>query len=339
MKKHPILVIVLNCIAIVVLCALLFGAIVLHQNGQLGQLFSGVISFGLSDDFFAADDSYQVGNGSLSAQEITDLDLNWATGTVNLQVGEGEEIILSETASRDLEEKEQMRWKAENGKLTIRYCRRDGLRWFSFGKKTVEKDLTLTIPATLAEKLEDVKVSTASGELSVKDVKVNHLRVDMASGKVSLYRIVADSISVNSASGSLYGEALVTEDMDLDSASGKKTLVDCVVSGCLRIDSASGNCSFSGTLNELDYDSASGDLDLTLTAAAKILDIDSASANVTIRLPSDLPGFSVDMDSASGDLEIDFPVTYQSKHKAVYGDGSMQVEIDSASGDVRFKMN
>lgn len=88
--KHPVLVIVLNSIAIVVLCSLLVGAIVLHQNGGLNELFSGVLFFDFSDHFFATDDSYRVGDGSVNAGEVTDIDLSWMAGSVQVKVGEGD---------------------------------------------------------------------------------------------------------------------------------------------------------------------------------------------------------------------------------------------------------
>jgi hypothetical protein len=37
-------------------------------------------------------------------------------------------------------------------------------------------------------------------------------------------------------------------------------------------------------------------------------------------------------------LEFDFAVKFRDPGYAIYGDGSMKVEVDSASGDARFKL-
>lgn len=339
--KHPILVIVLNCIAIVVLCSLLMGAFVLHQNGGLDRLFSGEFSigFGSDDSFFASDDSYRKGSGSISADGISDIDLSWASGSVRIAVGEGDQITFAETSSQELEEEDEMRWKVENGALKIRFSRRRGWSFISFGVTTPQKTLTLTIPASLAQKLGIVNLTTASAELNVSGLTAKKLTATVASGNAKLQGITADVITLTSASGSLRGEDLVAGEMNLDSASGGKVFENCTVSGTLDCDNASGDFFFSGSVNVLNSDSASGDIELNLTAPARLLEFDSASGDITVTVPSDLPGLSVEMDAASGDLKFDFDVNYHGKYEATYGDGSMKVEVDSASGDVRFKMN
>lgn len=339
--KHPILVIVLNCIAIVVLCGLLVGAFAIHQNGGLDGLFSNgfTIGFNGGDTFYATDDSYQKGSGGVSADGITDLDLSWASGSVEIKVGEGDQITFTEESAKSLDEEDEMRWKVENGALKIRFCKSRGWSFISFGATTPQKTLTLTIPASLAEQMGRVDLTTVSASLTVSGLKTQKLTATVASGNAELQGITADVITLSSASGSLRGEDLVAGEMNLDSASGNKVFENCTVSGTLDCDNASGDFLFSGSVNVLNSDSASGDIELNLTAPARLLEFDSASGDITVTVPSDLPGLSVEVDSASGDLDFDFDVNYHGKYEATYGDGSMKVEVDSASGNVRFKMN
>lgn len=339
--KHPILVIVLNCIAIVVLCSLLSGAILLHQTGRLAGFIGDVVSLNinLDDGVLVTDDSYNKGATALSAADIDSVDLGWSAGSVTVQVGEDDQIYVAETSSATLDDNDVMRWKVENGTLKVRYGKREGFLIFSFGFDDPEKHLTLTVPPELAQKLKSVEMTVASADVTVSEITAENLTVTSASGDVKLSDLTAGTVNLTNASGSLYGENLTVDNMDLDSASGQKEFVNCTVSDTLNCDSASGDFFFSGSLEKLDSDTASGDIELDLTAPAHSLNIDSASGDLTVTLPSDLPGLEVEYDSASGDMKFDFDVSYKGDDRVIYGDGSMKVEIDTASGDVEFKLD
>lgn len=333
--KRPVLTIVLNAIAILLLGSLLVSAIGLHRGGQWENFFSGVISWELDDGYYASDDSYTIGGNSFSCEGIRSIDLGWAAGAVILCVGEGDEVVLSETSAKNLAEDDVLRWKVEDGILTIRCGKRKG-GILSFGVNNPEKTLTLTIPASLAEKLETVTIVTGSADLTVTQLVAESLLVTSASGDVKLDAVTAARMELTNASGGVYGNALNADRMKLSSASGKKEFTNCTVNGTLEMDSASGDFFFSGSVGELDSDTASGDIELILTSPAHRLEVDSASGDLSVTLPADLPGFTLEMDSASGDLNCDF-ATAQRGDTVVYGDGSMQMEIDTASGDVNVR--
>lgn len=336
--KHPVLSIVLNSIAILVVGALLAGAIILHQTGGLEELFSKGFSlnFGLDSAIYATSDDYNSGDATVSAEGIHSIDLGWAAGEVILQVGDGNEISLTETASKDIAEEDRLCWKVENGTLKVRFAHRKGITLISFGD--IGKQLTLTIPASLAESLQKVKLNTASATVSAEGLKVDQLMISTASGDARLTDLTASTVDFDGASGKLIAKGLSAASVNADTASGGAELTDCSISGTFSFDTASGDLYFSGELGSLDADTASGDLELVLTAPARKLDVDSASGDLEVTLPADLPGLEVEMDAASGELEFDFDVKFRGHGYAIYGDGSMKVEVDSASGDARFKL-
>ena len=334
--KHPVLSIVLNSIAILVVGALLAGAIILHQTGGLEELFSKGFSlnFGLDSAIYATSDDYNSGDATVSAEGIHSIDLGWAAGEVILQVGDGNEISLTETASKDIAEEDRLCWKIDNGTLKVRFNHRHGVTLFG----DIPKQLTLTIPATLSESLQKVKLNTASATVSAEGLKVDQLIISTASGDAKLTDLTASTVDFDGASGKLIAKGLTAASVNADTASGGAELTDCSVSGTFSFDTSSGDLFFSGELGSLDADTASGDLELVLTAPARKLDVDSASGDLEVTLPADLPGLEVEMDGASGDLEFDFDVKFRGHGYAIYGDGSMKVEVDSASGDARFKL-
>ncbi|MBQ8287241.1 MAG: DUF4097 family beta strand repeat protein [Clostridia bacterium] len=332
--KRPGLTIVVNAVVCLLLGNLLVGAMMLDHSGWLDGFLGDLFTNGI----YAEDDSYSVGNTTLSADGVTNIDLGWGAGSVTIRVGEGSSIELTEDVSNASDENEIIHWKVENETLRIRCGRRNGTLLSIFNWNYPDKSLTLTIPASLAEQLGTVEVRVASATVTAGDLRARRLSVDTASGAVKLSNITADAIELNTASGDLYGANLTAERLELDGASAKQSFTDCTVSGMVECDTASGSFFYSGSLGSLEADTASGNIELHLTAPAGTLEIDSASGNVTVTLPSDLPGLTAEMDSASGDLIFDFAIRYQGD-AAVYGDGSMKVEIDTASGDAKFRMD
>lgn len=330
--KRPVLIIVINLIVLGLLAGLFAGALLLHRSGVLDGLLFGAFSGGI----YASDDSFAVGNATVSADGIRNIDLGWGAGSVTVAVGDTDEIVLTESAVGTLKDSEAMRWKVQDGTLVVRYCKWE-VRSF-FGIHQPKKSLTLTIPASLAKELGKVDLGTASASVTVDGLVADRITVDTASGVVKLSNLTARLIELDSASGGLYGTNLTAGDLDADTASGKQEFADCTISGSLDCDSASGSMTFSGSVGEVELDTASGAMMLTLVAPARRIEIDSASGDVTMYLPADLPGLEVKFDSASGDLNMNFPVTYN-KDVATYGDGSMKVEIDTASGDADIRMN
>ncbi|MBQ8383396.1 MAG: DUF4097 family beta strand repeat protein [Clostridia bacterium] len=332
--KRPVLTIVVNAVVCLLLGGLLVSAVVLDQNGWLDGLLGNLFTNGI----YAEDDSYSVGNTTLSADGITNIDLGWGAGSVTVKVGKGSSIELTETADGTVEEKDRVCWKVENGTLMIRCGKREGLLLSVFGLDYPQKSLTLTIPASLVEQLGTVRIRVASANVTAGDLHARLLEVDTASGTVKLNNVAANTIELNTASGDLYGTSLTADRMEISGASAKQSFTDCTVSGTVECDTASGSFFYSGSLGSLDADTASGNIELHLTAPARSIEMDSASGDLTVILPSDFPGLTAEMDSASGDLIFDFAVRYQGDY-AIYGDGSMKVEIDTASGNAKFRMD
>lgn len=218
------------------------------------------------------DESWNMGNGS-TADDIQNLDIDWSSGKVTVLVSEDADLItLSDTY--DGSDSLRMRWKVEDGTLKIRYSKRK-IHLISFG--TADKELTVTLPKSIAESLSLVDFDTASARISVSGLDADSLQIDNASGRIEVsgtYRTV-------------------------------------------KIDSSSGSVSCSGKIANADIESASGRITLSPGPDWETISIDVASGNVDLFLPEDEDGFTVDYDKASGKFNCDFPILLVGKNYCV----------------------
>ena len=230
--------------------------------------------------------SYNAGNGSTD-KEIRNLDIDWASGEVHIIASESAEQISFEE-SYDGNEDARLRWVVDGETLKIRFRARNSL--ISFG--SLNKKLTVTIPASLAQHLDKVKIGTASAEVNVSGLQAEILDVDTASGRLEL--------------DGTYGE--------------------------LSVDTASGSVTFAGSCRKINIDTASGRIRLPPGDLWEDIDIDTASGNIELWLPESEKGFSVDYDKASGKFSCDFPVLLSGKiYKIGEGAGRINVDSASGN--------
>ena len=142
---------------------------------------------------------------------------------------------------------------------------------------------------------------------------------------------VCDSLEVDAASATVEVTDLTIREVDFDGASGTCEFDNCIVDE-LDIDTASGDVRFVGELSILDCDAASANIYGVLKNVPQRLDMDSMSGDLELYLPVQA-GFTLAMDTASGDLNTDFEIRHKDG-RMVSGDGSCRISISALSGDV-----
>lgn len=140
-----------------------------------------------------------------------------------------------------------------------------------------------------------------------------------------------DSLEVETASAALTVSDLTIREVEIDTASGENNFKNCAL-GKVDLDTASGDLRLSGSLTELDCDAASGSVYAVLTNVPSQIDMDSASGSLDLTLPENA-GFTVKINGMSSDFSSDFATTIQNG-RHVCGDGSCQIRMDAMSGDV-----
>ena len=142
---------------------------------------------------------------------------------------------------------------------------------------------------------------------------------------------LCDSLEINTASARFEISDLNIREIEFNGASGNCYFKNCTVDE-IDLDTASGDVNFTGTLNILDCDAASASINLVVTNTPKRIDIDTASGDLDLTLPENC-GFSVSLDTMSGDFTSDFPTTMTAGNY-LHGDGTCRINISAMSGDV-----
>ncbi len=262
-------------------------------------------------DKYDNENSYNIGSAELDSvvsRSIREIDLNWASGSVTVKPYNGDQLILRESEGNS--EAKRLRWKVENGKLTIHECK-SGLSIQNSLKKTLE----LLIPEGLTT-LDKLECDSASATLQIEDLTVTELSVDTASGNVTLKNCRAEMMDVDAASANLNAESCTLGEVSVDSASGSATL--------------------SGSICTVDMDTVSGRLSVETSVTPREVSMDAVSGSCLLVLPKDA-GFTLKQDGVSSKVNVEgFTVSMQDK-TYICGDGAAEISFEGISGDVTIR--
>ncbi len=163
-------------------------------------------------------------------------------------------------------------------------------------KKTSGKTLTLEVPQAMLDKMSEVDLSLVSADLLITDMTALETDIELVSGDVVM-------------SGDF---------------------------GQLDIDTVSGDVKLEGTVKSADIDGTSAVIELCLVETPTGIEVDTVSGNVSILLPENVKGFEVNLDAVSGSLYVnDFDSLAQTKHQCIYGDGSLKINVEAVSGNLK----
>ena len=208
-------------ISLVVVGVLVVAAVVV---GVLNALVAdGEWTFGWND--YRYDESgYTAGQGTIPADRLTGIELDWIDGTVEIVACEDTFPSVSESASDDLPESARLRWKVdENGVLHIKY--RKASWFFGFGGGDREKKLTLRVPVRFFEDLEKVEIEVESAHVVIDGLLAKELDMESSAGSLTVKNSSFASVSVETVSGKVeLGSSVCPDRLDIETASGDVTL-------------------------------------------------------------------------------------------------------------------
>lgn len=256
------------------------------------------------------DSAYTVmdASGEVSiVDSIRALDISWSSGSVQISMYDGSEIVLRETAQA--KDSDRLRYQIENGTLRIR--ERNG-SLLNVGSKSLE----VLLPTKTAEGL-------------------SSLEIDIASANTILDSLTAERLEIDTASGDVTATNCVFENVDYDGASSKCRMENCTIAD-FEMDTASGNAILSGSISKISFDAASGNLNAVTDVAPLEIDVDTASGDVDLTIPADAE-FTLEYDKLSGNTNISDFVGSFSDGKFVCGNGIAEYEIDTASGNLTLR--
>lgn len=315
MKKGAIIRLVIWSIVALVLTAILTVSLLAGSvstdfdfENELGRDWY----IGIMGDIYPDADEYTVLESSTTLTDnITDITIDWTSGTILIEAYDGDRVEISETEPE--KESRRLRYRVKDGVLDIKHQK--SAIFFGFGT-SIKKDLTVKIPKAMAQQMKSVSLDTASANTEIKGVMLSHkLDIDTASGSVTL-----DGVS--------------TASVDFDGASGGLTCKNCEVTE-LSADTVSGNINLVGNVTEVDIDSTSGDVNISSSSLPLSINADTVSGDFVLTVPEN-DGFSAEFDSVSGKFNCDFETTLDDG-EYIHKNGSAEYQFESVSGDITVK--
>ena len=298
----------------------------------IGALFLGAVAavgfatggFGLGElsqpQEEAFDQDYRY-SWNVDEDPVTGLNISWFHGPVELKVGDGNVIYVTERSSGELEEGERLELSSSGGVLTIKWNSQllalDLL-------DTRSKALAVQVPAQVAAQLKELRCTTVSGTVTARGFSAEELEFASDSGSLELYDLQAEEASLQATSGALL----------LQGAQIAGELRD-VAAGRAELSSVSGGLWYQGQADELAAGTISGAVEAALAACPQQARMTSVSGGLTLALPEDA-GFEAAFSSMSGEFRSDFPVSGDRgpSGRALYGDGRCKLEFATTSGSM-----
>lgn len=308
-KNYSIFKIIIWSIIVIFLMSVLVSGIKFNSIDLFKFNFGNIHNFDSSE--------YLSGNSEVDASDITDIEINWIDGSVNIDVYDGNTIKFYEECKNELSDSDLLHYYSKSNKLKIEYSGTKKIPIF-IGGSNLKKSLTVQIPESMLVQFNDLNIEAVSSNVNISNINSKYIDIENISGNILLNNIAVDKIDIDTTSG----------DIDSDNIIIKKSS---------NIDTISGSAILNGSISAIEFDSTSGDLKVVSDICPNEADTDTTSGNISLSIP-DNSGFSYSFDGVSGKMKCDFPSSGESD-EGKYGDGTSDFSFDTISGDVYISQN
>lgn len=218
---------------------IIFSIVILLLLGVLAMGL-GIGSFIVDLDSFVDFGDYTTGSGSVSADEVEKLSIDWASGSIKLQAGDTDTITFTEEGSGVATY--SMVYEVRSKTLSISFSK-PALQ-IGFGS-VPSKDLIITVPVDwVCIKLD---IDAASTSADIENLTIQQIDLDSASNSFRFLNCTIGTLDVDGASNSIYLDGT----LDRLSCDGMSTGISAVLSNVPE---------------QIDLDGMSSELDVTLPA-------------------------------------------------------------------------
>ena len=265
--------------------------------------------------------------------EVEKIEIQWVNGPVEIVPWEGNYVNVTEYAQRPLQEGQQLEMAVtEGGTMRIRWTRDKGF----FKGLGLSKYLLVQVPAGM--ELEKVKAANVSGSLQAQGLRAEKWDLSTTSGRVEAAGIRAEKLKLASVSGVVHAENVQCEELRLNTTSGR---IEAPGFGSehAKMTSVSGAVEAYGNGERLEAKTVSGSILLQTEQPPESVRLETMSGRISLVLPPN-DGFTAQYESMSGAFASGFPVTGtlgEKTGKAVYGDGEMEISLNTMSGKMEIR--
>ncbi len=195
MKSNAIARIVIYSLLLIVLVGLL-GGLLLVSRYSYRSSDPAYVTPSASNTADAPPTVTQYDYTSPYADPVTQLEIDWAAGTITIQSGDTEQILFSE--SGNIPEGEKLVCSQKGSKLIIQYQKSSAY----FGiHSTQPKDLTITVPRDWAG--QSIEIDAAAAQLELRDITVQELDFEGATGTGTLENCTIGELDISTVSGDI----------------------------------------------------------------------------------------------------------------------------------------
>lgn len=252
---------------------------------------------------------------TLDPENISDLDLSWSSGQLDIAPSTDENIRLVEQSPQKRERPIQsLDYSVDGGVLRVRMPQKDWSSWhFSlpFQIWLESPRLTVYLPD---QYFENITLSVTSGEIRAHGFHADKTIIKASSGSITLDALQTDSLQIGISSGEVTGSALQAD--------------------TLLVKENSGDINLSGSWRSVQAELTSGNITLSDELAPETLTLRTTSGDMSFAMP-DNGGFTLAYRVTSGDIEGDFGIDIsRGSGSLAYGDGSREYTADCTSGNI-----
>ena len=162
-------------------------------------------------------EKYSVGDASLESK-ITELDIDWIAGEVEINCHDKNTVDISEQSSTELDEDKQLHYFLDDAVLYIKYAKSGTLR------TTPDKKLVINLPSALVSML---KITTVSADINILNAPagVNVSEIETVSGNVKIKNSSLKKLEIETVSGNIDAAISLSDyDIEIESVSGEISL-------------------------------------------------------------------------------------------------------------------
>ena len=238
------------------------------------------------------------GEYSVNNSEIDSIYVNWVAGEINIIPHSGNDIRIIESAQRELRDNEILQYTVTGSTLTIRFTYRNVAR------RAPRKNLEILVPQALSESMNNLSVSTVSGEVYISGINANALECDVTSARIN-------------ATGNF-------NRVNLNGVNGPMVLMNSAERSVLNVDNVNGATELSGNFETVNVSTVNGNTTVSSGIVPTSLDISGVNSRVNIYIPEG-ETITVNHSAVNGRLTNEVPVTLQS--------GNAQFNISLVNGN------
>jgi lia operon protein LiaG len=255
----------------------------------------------------------------VESSKVEDIVINTSSADVEIVPSESNEVVilLDGKINKDLEDQYEFHIDHSSNKLNIDYLIDENTIGIKLGSVQDTK-LQVMVPSKV---LNNLQITTTSGDVSIDDLKANELTVKSSSGDQSISGTETQShVVLSSTSGNINTRENTMNSTDFITTSGKIDAKD------LRSKNAV-------------FETSSGDIVLNGEQLKSDMEFITSSGDVAIKFAQTPESVKVDFKGSSGEPDISVDgLLFEDKNEnsavGVKGNGDYEIKVRTSSGDL-----